>query len=134
MSVNHSVNVILNLFQDLIRKNVILNLFQDLIKKKEDKVLIKDYYIYILTNTNNNVFYIGVTNNLERRVLEHKTGIIEGFTKKYKVHKLVYFEVCGNINDAIAREKQLKNWHREWKINLILRNNPNMKDLYDDMQ
>jgi len=73
--------------------------------------------------------YLGITNNLERRVCEHKADLIEGFTKKYQCHKLVYFEEYGDIDQAIVREKQLKNWHREWKINLIKSGNPEMKDL-----
>ncbi|CAN5202344.1 GIY-YIG nuclease family protein [soil metagenome] len=89
----------------------------------------KTYFIYILTNKNNSVFYIGVTNNLERRIYEHRNELLEGFTKKYKLKKLVYFEDCNNITSAIMREKQLKNWHREWKINLIRSMNPELKDL-----
>lgn len=82
-----------------------------------------------MSNKNKNVFYVGVTNNLERRVFEHKTGIIEGFTKKYNCKELVYYEEFQNITDAISREKQLKNWHREWKINLIKFLNPDFIDL-----
>lgn len=89
----------------------------------------KNYYIYILTNSNNTTFYIGVTNNLSRRMFEHKKEIIEGFSKKYKLNKLVYFEDCTTINDALVREKQLKNWHRDWKLNLIRSINPNLEDL-----
>ncbi len=88
-----------------------------------------NYYIYILTNFKNTVLYIGVTNDLDRRILEHKNELIEGFTKKYKLKKLVYFEECSQIEDVIIREKQLKNWHREWKINLIKTTNPDFKDL-----
>ena len=87
------------------------------------------YYIYILTNERNTVFYIGVTNNIIKRTFEHKTGLIDGFTKKYRVKKLVYVEEYSNINEAIAREKQLKNWHREWKLNLIKKVNPKFNDL-----
>lgn len=83
----------------------------------------------MMSNKNKNVFYVGVTNNLERRVFEHKTGIIEGFTKKYNCKELVYYEEFQNITDAISREKQLKNWHREWKINLIKFLNPDFIDL-----
>ena len=75
--------------------------------------------------------YIGVTNSLDRRIYEHKTGGVEGFTKEYNVNKLVYFEETRSIYDAIRREKQLKNWHRQWKINLIESVNPNWKDLTD---
>jgi putative endonuclease len=89
----------------------------------------KQYYVYILTNKSNKVLYIGVTNDLERRMYEHKNKMIDGFTKKYNLTKLVYFEATTNINSAIEREKQLKNWHRDWKINLIEEFNPEWKDL-----
>ncbi|MCB9211115.1 MAG: GIY-YIG nuclease family protein [Ignavibacteriales bacterium] len=88
----------------------------------------KDYYVYIITN-NKKTLYIGVTNNLQRRIYEHKNQLIEGFSKKYNLNKLVYYEIYSEINDAIKREKQLKNWHREWKINLIESLNPNWDDL-----
>ena len=87
------------------------------------------YYVYILTNAYNTVFYIGVTNNISKRFFEHKTGLIKGFTKKYRVKKLVYLEEYNDINEAIKREKQLKNWHRAWKINLIKKVNPEFNDL-----
>ncbi len=93
----------------------------------------KQYYVYILTNKVNTVFYIGVTSNLIKRIYEHKQKFVEGFTKHYNVDKLVYFEVSNDIESAIKREKQLKNWHRNWKINLISENNPEFKDLYDDI-
>jgi putative endonuclease len=91
--------------------------------------MIKQYYIYILTNKSNRVLYIGMTNNLERRMFEHKYKLIEGFSKKYNLTKLVYYEATEDVNSAIRREKQLKNWHRGWKINLIKEFNPNWKDL-----
>ena len=87
------------------------------------------YYVYILTNWNHRVMYIGVTNDLRRRVYEHKQEIIEGFTKKYHVHKLVYFESCGEIKDAIAREKQLKGWTRERKNELVKKANPMWEEI-----
>lgn len=87
------------------------------------------YYVYILANSYNTTFYIGVTNSIAKRLFEHKTGLIEGFTKKYKIKKLVYLEEYSSINEAISREKQLKNWHRDWKINLIKKVNPNLKDM-----
>ena len=90
-----------------------------------------DYYVYILTNENNTVLYIGVTNNIQRRVYEHKTGVYEGFTKKYRVHKLVYYENCHDVRDAIRREKQLKNWSREKKNKLVESINPEWKELED---
>jgi len=93
---------------------------------------LKNHYVYILTNQSKTL-YIGVTNNLERRVYEHKHKLKDGFTKKYNLTKLVYFEMFNDINDAIKREKQLKNWHRQWKINLIESKNKDWKDLYDEM-
>ena len=87
------------------------------------------YYVYLLTNWNNTVMYAGVTNNLQRRLYEHKNKLIEGFTKKYNVDKLVYFEECGDIKTAIEREKQLKNWRREKKDALVASMNPDWKDL-----
>jgi putative endonuclease len=89
----------------------------------------RQYYVYVLTNSNNNVLYIGMTNNLERRVFEHKNKLVEGFTEKYNLTKLVYYEVTGDVQSAISREKQIKNWHREWKINFINESNPEWKDL-----
>ena len=89
----------------------------------------KSYYVYINTNIANNVLYTGVTNNLPRRIYEHKNGLVEGFSKKYKTNKLVYYETTTNINSAIAREKQLKNWKREWKMNLIEKENPGFSEL-----
>ena len=89
----------------------------------------KSYYIYITTNITNNVLYIGVTNNLPRRIYEHKNGLVEGFSKKYKTNKLVYYETTNDINSAITREKQLKNWRREWKMNLIEKENPGFSEL-----
>lgn len=91
------------------------------------------YYIYILTNKNTTTLYIGVTNDLNRRIYEHKQKFVAGFTKKYNLNKLVYFEQVENVENAIAREKQLKNWHRDWKINLIKQNNPLFEDLGDNL-
>lgn len=93
----------------------------------------KDYYVYIMTNKICSVLYIGVTGNLVRRVYEHKNKLIEGFTKKYSINKLVYFETTENIEDAIRREKQLKGWRRDRKNNLIEQKNPLWKDLYEDI-
>ena len=87
------------------------------------------YYVYILTNYTNSVMYIGMTNDLTRRISEHKSGLIEGFTKKYHVHKLVYFESTEDVNNAIKREKQLKGWTRAKKNALAETVNPEWKDL-----
>ena len=87
------------------------------------------YYVYILTNQNNTVLYTGVTNNLERRVYEHKNKLLKGFTNRYNVDKLVYFETTESIESAIEREKQIKAGSRRKKLELIERNNPTWKDL-----
>ena len=89
----------------------------------------KTYYVYIMTNISNNVLYIGVTNNLQRRVYEHKNKLVKSFSEKYNLCKLVYYEITNNSISAITREKQLKNWHREWKLDLIIAENPGFVDL-----
>jgi len=91
------------------------------------------YYTYILASHKNSTLYVGVTNNLVKRVWEHKSDLVEGFTKKYKVHRLVYYEQTENIESAITREKQLKKWNRKWKLELIEKQNPDWKDLYTDI-
>lgn len=87
------------------------------------------YSVYIMSNIHRTVFYIGVTSNLECRVAQHKTGEGGVFTSKYKCHCLLFYEDYNHINKAIEREKQLKNWHRQWKINLIKETNPELIDL-----
>ncbi|WP_435254671.1 GIY-YIG nuclease family protein [Tenacibaculum sp. A30] len=87
------------------------------------------YYIYIITNKKDGVLYIGVTNNLERRIFEHKNKLIKGFSSKYNLDKLIYFEEHQFIEEAIKREKNMKKWKREWKINLVIKENPNWDDL-----
>lgn len=94
----------------------------------------KEYWIYILTNWNNKVMYIGVTNNLERRIYEHSHGLVSGFTSKYNLKKLVYSESTYDVNAAIAREKQLKRWNRKKKNMLVETINPNWQNLIDDEQ
>jgi len=91
------------------------------------------YFIYMMTNKNNTVIYTGVTNDLKRRVYEHKEKLIDGFTKKYNVNKLVYFEATNDINSAIQREKQIKAGSRQKKIDLINSTNKDWKDLYDEI-
>ena len=90
----------------------------------------KQYYVYILASKKGGTLYIGVTNNLLKRVSEHKSNIVEGFTKKYHVRTLVYYEKHNDIHRAITREKQMKNWKRQYKINLIEKSNPDWVDLY----
>jgi len=92
---------------------------------------LQTYYTYILASRpKRGVLYIGVTNNLSRRIYEHKNKSVDGFTKKYQVDQLVYFETHITAEDAIYREKQLKKWNRSWKIELIEKNNPHWNDLY----
>jgi putative endonuclease len=93
----------------------------------------KQYYIYILTNKRHTVYYVGITNNLTRRIYEHKKKLVEGFTKKYNVDQLVYFEVIDNAEVAIGREKQLKDYRREKKLALIRKGNPALVDLYESI-
>jgi Predicted endonuclease containing a URI domain len=93
----------------------------------------KQYYIYILTNQYHTVFYVGVTNNLIRRVYEHKNKLVKGFTSKYNINKLVYYEVFSDVRDAIYREKQIKSWSRKKKIEMIEKFNPEWKDLYEEI-
>ncbi len=88
------------------------------------------YYVYILTNISNSVFYIGITNDLKRRIYEHKNKLLKGFSSRYNLSKLIYYETFNDISSAISREKRLKNWHRDWKINLIAKDNPGFTDLY----
>ena len=90
------------------------------------------YYVYIMTNFRNSVLYVGVTNNIERRVYEHKHKIIKGFTQKYNVSKLVYYETYSDVNDAIYREKQIKGKSRAYKISLIEKENPQWYDLSEN--
>lgn len=89
----------------------------------------KKFYVYILTNKNNKVLYIGVTNNLIRRVCEHENKLVKGFTKKYNVTKLIYFEEFTSAHEAISREKQLKKWRRDKKLSLIKKVNENLSTL-----
>jgi putative endonuclease len=93
----------------------------------------KQGYVYILTNVHNKVLYTGVTSDLVKRIYEHKNKMVDGFTKKYNVHKLVHFEISDDIMTAIEREKQIKGWLRKKKIALIEENNPEWKDLYDGL-
>jgi putative endonuclease len=94
---------------------------------KQEKI----YCVYIMASKKNGTLYIGITSNPQKRIYEHKNDLTEGFTKKYQVHLLVYFEIFNDPYTAISREKQLKKWNRKWKLNLIEKENPLWKDLYD---
>jgi len=91
------------------------------------------YFVYLLASECHGTLYVGVTNDLVRRVHEHRTDAVAGFTSRYGVHRLVWFEGTPSVEAAIQREKQLKNWKREWKIALIERENPQWQDLYDSI-
>ena len=93
----------------------------------------KKGYVCIVTNRAQGTLYIGVTSNLPHRIYQHKNKLADGFTKKYNLHRLVYFETSEHMASAIAREKQLKNWHREWKVELIERFNSEWRDLYSEI-
>jgi putative endonuclease len=93
----------------------------------------RQYYVYMMTNKSNAVLYTGVTNDLKQRVYEHKQKLVEGFTKKYNVTKLVYYEICDDAESAIFREKQIKSWPRKRKDDLVSSINPEWRDLYEDI-
>ena len=90
----------------------------------------RSYYVYILASKRNGTLYIGVTSDLKKRVYQHKNNLIDGFTKRYKVHHLVYFEETSDVRSALQREKHMKIWKREWKIRLVQQMNPDWDDLY----
>ncbi len=92
-----------------------------------------DYWVYLMASGKCGTLYVGVTNNLMRRVFEHRSGAVKGFTDRYRVHRLVWFESTPSIEAAIVKEKQIKNWKREWKIALIEKANPEWRDLYDTL-
>ncbi|NOH28978.1 GIY-YIG nuclease family protein [Vibrio mediterranei] len=93
----------------------------------------KQASVYILSSRSNKVLYVGVTSQLKQRIWQHKNGVVDGFSKKYHVNKLVFFEVHQSMTAAIIREKQIKRWKRDWKENLIKSMNPNWMDLYDSL-
>ncbi|KAB2833579.1 MAG: GIY-YIG nuclease family protein [Candidatus Dadabacteria bacterium] len=93
----------------------------------------RNYFVYIMASKKNGTLYIGVTNDLIRRVFEHRNDLVDGFTKKYGVRKLVYYEHTNDVGSAIQREKMLKKWNRPWKIELIEKVNPDWKDLYNEL-
>ena len=93
----------------------------------------RTYHVYLLSNARRTVLYLGVTNDLARRLAEHRAGSVPGFTQRYRVRDLLWYEPHADVNDAIAREKQLKNWHRDWKRNLVRASNPELRDLSEDL-
>jgi len=93
----------------------------------------KQFYVYLMASRQNGTLYIGVTSDLVKRVCEHKNSFVEGFTKKYRIKILVYYEIHQNAEAAITREKQIKKWNRAWKLRLIEKQNPQWRDLYVDI-
>ena len=89
--------------------------------------------VYILANKRNGTLYIGVTSDLPKRAWEHKNDLVEGFSSKYKIHRLVYYEIYGDMMSAITREKQIKKWNRAWKLELIEEENPEWNDLWNEI-
>jgi len=101
--------------------------------RRQESPMQKYYFVYIISNKLHTVLYIGVTSNLPKRVWEHKKKLVEGFTSKYNVSKLVYYEMFQEVEKAIEREKRLKTWKREWKERIINEMNPDWKDLYQSL-
>lgn len=93
----------------------------------------KQYFVYIMARERNSTFYVGITSELQQRVWQHKEGTYDGFTKKYDINKLVYYEIFDNPENAIAREKRLKKWNRTWKMRVIEEMNPDWLDLYETL-
>ena len=93
----------------------------------------ENFYVYILSSKRRGTLYIGVTSDLSKRVYEHKNGLVEGFTKRYEVHRLVYYEVAKDAEAALTRERQIKKWNRAWKLRLIEEHNPEWEDLYANL-
>ena len=93
----------------------------------------KHFFVYILASGRNGTLYIGVTSDLPKRTWEHKAKVVDGFTKKYNVDRLVWFQDCPDAESAITREKHLKEWTRRWKLELIEQSNPHWRDLYEDL-
>jgi putative endonuclease len=96
-------------------------------------ILMAGGYVYILTNRPNGILYVGVTSDLVRRIFEHRSGFVDGFTKRHGLKRLVYFEQFDDIRDAIQREHNIKHWPRAWKIRKIIAMNPDWNDLYDEI-
>ena len=95
--------------------------------------MVKQPAVYIFASKRNGTLYIGVTSNLLKRAWEHKNDLLEGFTKRYEVHRLVYYELHGDMETAIRREKQMKKWNRAWKLELIEKQNPDWRDLWEEI-
>ena len=108
-------------------------LYSELLRQKYCNTMSKQPAVYILASKQNGTLYIGVTSNLQKRAWEHKNDLVEGFTRKYGVHQLVYYELDEDMMSAITREKQMKKWNRAWKLELIERQNPGWRDLWEEI-
>jgi putative endonuclease len=104
-----------------------------LLFEEAEKKFIMSSFVYILANKRNGTLYTGVTSDLIKRIYQHKSNLVEGFSKKYGTHNLVYYEIYDEITDAVAREKCIKKWRRQWKLDLIERINPQWNDLYESI-
>ncbi len=103
-------------------------------RRRESRIMNdKQYYVYIICNKRNGTLYTGITSDLIKRVWQHKKGLVEGFSKRYGLKTLIYFEAYQDVEEAILREKRIKKWNRKWKINLIEKANPNWNDLYQSL-
>jgi len=100
---------------------------------RDTEPVVKQYYVYMMASKRNGTLYVGVTSDLIKRVYEHRHGLVGGFTKKYGVTRLVYYETLDDPHEAITREKRIKKWRREWKVNLIKESNAQWRDLYDEL-
>ncbi len=108
-------------------------MFPSFPRKRESRSAEKQPCVYILASKRNGTLYVGVTSDLIKRIFEHKNDLADGFAKRYRIHALVYFEIHDDIATAIAREKKIKKWNRSWKLELIEKQNPDWRDLYDDI-
>jgi putative endonuclease len=117
----------------MLLQQILISAFAGMMEWSAGLSKMKQGYVYILANKRNGTLYVGVTSNLAQRIYQHKNNLMEGFTRKFQIHQLVYFEARVRIDDAIAREKSLKKWRRKWKLQLIEGTNPDWRDLYGDI-
>ena len=118
---------------EMLLQQILISAFAGMMEWSAGLSKMKQGYVYILANKRNGTLYVGVTSNLAQRIYQHKNNLMEGFTRKFQIHQLVYFEARVRIDDAIAREKSLKKWRRKWKLQLIEGTNPDWRDLYGDI-
>jgi putative endonuclease len=127
-----NVVIVLNACYFVLNTVISRSLRREILKNQCKQMIEKAYYVYLLTNWNNKVMYVGMTNDLQRRIYEHKEKSVKGFTKKYNVNKLVYYEQTSDVDAALNREKEIKKWRREKKDSLVENTNPLWRDLSED--